>query len=112
MTEGLKSNDFPLPEFSSISLVFGTIDVGAGLDINATLRSDNAEHAKSIAERLNGLLSMVKGLVVLGGDAKMAAIAEALKSVNIVNSDIDVKITGNLPMDLLNTLISSSAKKN
>ena len=111
MTDGLKTNDFPLPEFSSISLVFGAIDVGSGIDLNATLRSDNAEHAKAIADKLNGLLSMVKGLVVLGGDAKMGAIAEALKTVSIVNTEADVKITGNLPMDLLNTLLSSSAKK-
>jgi hypothetical protein len=111
MTEGLRGNDFPLPEFSSISLVFGTIDVASGIDLNATLRSDNAEHAKAIADKLNGLLSMVKGLVVLGGDAKMGAIAEALKSVTIVNSEADVKITGNLPMELLNTLLSSSTRK-
>ena len=111
MTDGLKTNDFPLPEFSSISLVFGSIDVASGIDLNATLRSDNAEHAKAIADKLNGLLSMVKGLVVLGGDAKMGAIAEALKSVSIVNTETDVKITGNLPMELLNTLLSSSAKK-
>jgi len=112
MTEGLRSSDFPLPEFSSISLVFGTIDVASGIDLNATLRSDNVEHAKAIADKLNGLLTMVKGLVVLGGDAKMGAIAEALKTVSIVNSEADVKITGNLPMELLNTLLSSSAKKN
>jgi hypothetical protein len=112
MAEGLRTSDLPLPEFSTISLVFGTIDVASGIDLNATLRSDNAEHAKAIADKLNGLLSMVKGLVVLGGDAKMGAIAEALKSVSIVNSDVDVKITGNLPMDLLNTLMSSSARKN
>jgi len=112
MTEGLRTSEFPLPEFSTISLVFGTIDVASGIDLNATLRSDNAEHAKAIADKLNGLLSMVKGFVVLGGDAKMGAIAEALKSVTIVNSDADVKITGNLPMDLLNTLLSSSATKN
>jgi hypothetical protein len=111
MTDGLRTSDLPLPEFSSISLVFGTIDVGAGIDLNATLRSDNAEHAKAISDKLNGLLSMFKGLVVLGGDAKMTAIAEALKSVSIVNSDVDVRITGNLPMELLNTLLSSSAKK-
>ncbi|HKA16734.1 MAG TPA: hypothetical protein VKN18_00325 [Blastocatellia bacterium] len=111
MTDGFKTNDFPLPEISSISLVFGTIDVASGIDLNATLRSDNAEHAKAIADKLNGLLSMVKGLVVLGGDAKMGAIAEALKTVSIVNSEADVKITGNLPMDLLNTLLSSPAKK-
>ncbi len=110
MTEGLKSSDLPLPEFSSISMVFGTIDVAAGIDLNATLRSDNPEHAKSIADKLNGLLSMVKGLVVLGGDAKLGAISEALKSVNIVTADADVKITGNLPMDLLNTLLSSPKK--
>lgn len=110
MTSGLQSGDLPV-DFSSITLVFGTIDVGAGIDLNATLRSDNAEHAKSISERLNGLLTMASGFLGAMSDAKMAPIAEALKTVKIISADADVRITGNLPMELLNSLLSSSAKK-
>jgi hypothetical protein len=41
----------------------------------------------------------------------MASLAEALKTVTITTADADVKITGNLPAALLNSLIPSSAKK-
>ena len=111
MTRGLQTSDLPLPESSSIALIFGTVDVGSGIDLNATLRTDNAEHAKAIAERLNGLLSMARGLLGSAGDTKMTPIADALKTVNIVSADADVKITGSLPMDLLSSLLSSSTKK-
>jgi len=109
MTSGLQSSDLPV-DFSSITLIFGTIDVGSGIDLNATLRSDNAEHAKSISERLNALLTMASGFLGSMGDSKMAPIAEALKTVNIISADADVKITGNLPIELLNSLLSSSTK--
>jgi hypothetical protein len=111
MTSGLQSSDLPMPEFSSVTLVFGTIDVASGIDLNATLRSDNAQHAKAIAERLNGLLTMARGFLGSMSDPKVAQIAEALKTVNVISADADVKITGSLPMDLLNSLLSSSAKK-
>lgn len=110
MTRGLQSGDLPV-DFSSITLIFGTIDVGSGIDLNATLRSDNAEHAKSISERLNALLTMASGFLGSMGDPKMAPIAEALKTVKIISADADVKIAGNLPMELLNSLLSSSTKK-
>ena len=111
MTSGLQSSDLPMPEFSSITMVFGTIDVASGIDLTATLRSDNAEHAKAIAERLNGLLTMARGFLGSMSDPKVAQIAEALKTVNVTSADTDVRITGSLPMELLNSLLSSSAKK-
>jgi hypothetical protein len=89
----------------------GAVDVGSGIDINATLRSDNAEHAKAISDRLNALLTMASGFLSSMGNAKMAPVAEALKNFSIVRTDTDVKITGNLPMELLNSLLSSSIKK-
>lgn len=110
MTGGLKSGDFPV-DFSSIRLVFGSIDVGSGIDLNATLRSDNAENAKSMSEKLNALLTMATGLLGSMTDPKMSSLAEALKSVTITTVDADVKITGNLPTALLNSLVPSSAKK-
>jgi hypothetical protein len=111
MTTGLQSSDLPMPEFSSVTLVFGTIDVASGIDLTATLRTDNAEHAKAIAERLNGLLTMAGAFLGSTSDPKVAQIAEALKTVSVINTDADVKITGSLPMQLLNSLLSSSAKK-
>ena len=110
MTSGLKSGDLPV-DFSSIRLVFGSIDVGSGIDLNATLRSDNAENAKSISEKLNALLTMASGLLGSMTDPKMTSIAEALKAVTVTAADADVKITGNLPMALLNSLMSMSTKK-
>lgn len=110
MTSALQSNDLPF-DFSSISLVFGTVDIAAGLDLNVTLRSDNSEHAKATADGLSGLLTMANGFLSAMKDPKMVSIAAALKSVNIVSVDADVRITGSLPMDLLNSLLSSSIKK-
>jgi hypothetical protein len=111
MTGALESSELPVPDFSSVKLIFGGIDVSAGVDLNATLRNDTAEHAKSIADRLNGLLSMAKGYLGAAQNAKSAPIVGALNTVNIVSVDIDVKITGSLPMDLLNSLFASSERK-
>jgi hypothetical protein len=111
MTSGLQSSEFPIPDFSSVGLVFGTIDLASGIDLNITLRSDTAAHANSVAERLNSLLGMAKGFLGAMTDPKIASIAEALKTVNIISADVDVRITGSLPMDLLTSLLSSSAKK-
>lgn len=102
------SNSLPtakMGDFSSIKLVFGSIDVTTGVDLNATLRSDTAEHARSIATQLGGLLDMVRGMVGGSNDVKLAPIATALKSVNIAASDIDVHITGNVPMEVLAQLL-------
>jgi hypothetical protein len=108
MTNGLKSADLPV-DFSSISMVFGTVDIGQSIELDATLRSDTVDNAKSLSEKLNSLLTLANGLVAF--DPKLAAIGEALKTVRIVNAETDVRITGSLPMELLNSLISSTAKK-
>ena len=110
LTGELHSKDLPV-DFSSISLIFGAIEVGSGIDLNATLRSDNAEHAKAISDSLNSLLAMAGSLLGSTGNPKMAPIAEALKTVSIVCADADVKITGRVPMELLNSLLSSASKK-
>jgi len=109
MTSGLKSSDLPV-DFSSLTMIFGTIDVGSGIDLNATLRNDSAEHAKTMSEKLSALLTMASGFLGSMSDPKMAPIAEALKTVSITNTDADVRITGNLPMSLLSTLLSSAIK--
>lgn len=102
MMGSIKTSELPLPDFSTISMAFGAIDVTSGVDLNVTLRSDTAEHAKSIADSLNGLLGMARGFLGAGvGDQKGKAIAETLKSVTITGVDVDVKITGNLSAEVL-----------
>jgi hypothetical protein len=106
MTSGIQASQIPLPDFSSIKMIFGSIDVASGLDLIATLRSDTAENAKIIADRLNGLLEMVRGYVsTMSNDPKMAGIAGALKTMSVTGSDVDVKISGSLPMELFSHLI-------
>jgi hypothetical protein len=99
MTSGLSSLEIPIPDFSSVNLIFGSIDVTSGVALNATLRNDTADHAKAIADRLNGLVMAVKGLLTSTSNPKMSALNEALKSVSIVGNDIDVTITASLPQE-------------
>ena len=102
----IQTSELPLPDFSTISMAFGAVDVTSGVDLNVTLRSDTAEHAKNIAESLNGLLGMARGFLGAGaGDQKGKAIAGVLKSITITDVDADVKITGNLPGELLAELL-------
>jgi hypothetical protein len=106
MTSGLQSNQLPLPDFSSVKMIFGSVDVASGIDLVATLRNDTAEHAKNIAERLNGLLEMVRGYIsTMSNDPKMAVFAGALKSLSVTGTDVDVKITGSLPMEVFTQII-------
>ena len=105
MTSGLKSSELPLPDLDSVRLVFGSVDVASGVDINATLRSDTAEHAKNIADRLNGLLDMARGFLGATNDPKVAPLVGALKTVTVTGADIDVKITGNLPMEIITQVL-------
>jgi hypothetical protein len=108
MTSGLQSSDVPLPDFSSISLIFGSVDLASSLELTAFLRSDTGEHARLIADRLNGLLSMARGF--LAGNEKLAPAVEALKTVTITSSDVDVKITGSVSADVLNGLLGANRK--
>ncbi|HEX5736237.1 MAG TPA: hypothetical protein VF131_25635 [Blastocatellia bacterium] len=101
ITSGLQSTEVPLPDFSSINMIFGGVDFTSGVGINATLRSNTAEQAKGLADRLNGILGMAKAYMGSSTDPKMVALNEALKTVTINGADVDVKITGNLPMELL-----------
>lgn len=105
MTQGIQTGGVPLPDFSSIKLVFGTIDITSSIDLNATLRNDTAEHAKAINDQLNGLFGMVKGFLGASSDPKLAPIAGALDSIKIVNTDTDVKITGSLSQDIVVQLL-------
>lgn len=97
----LQSSQLPLPDFSSVNLIFGTVDVASGLELNATLRNDTPAHAKEIADRLNGLLGTAKGYLSAAGDPKLAVIANALKTITIAGVDVDVKITGSMPVETL-----------
>jgi hypothetical protein len=105
MTSGLKSSDLPLPDLDSVKMIFGSVDVTSGLDLIATLRSDTAEHAKNIADRLNGLLDMARGFLGASNDPKTAPLVSALKTVTVTGADIDVKITGNMPMEIITQVL-------
>ena len=108
MIGSIKTSELPLPDFSTISMAFGAIDVSSGVDLNVTLRSDTAEHAKAIADSLNGLLGLARGFLGAGaGDAKGKAIADTLKSVTITGVEADVKITGNFSAEVLTEMLRS-----
>jgi hypothetical protein len=100
----IQSDKIPLPDFSSVNLIFGTVAVTSAVDINATLRSDTADHAKAISSQLNSLLSMAKGFVS-SSNPKTAPIAEALKTVTINENGGDVTISASLSKDVLSQLI-------
>ena len=111
MTKGIQSSELPIPDFASLKLIYGSIDVTSGIDLNATLRSESAESAKTIADRLNGLLGMARGYLGATNNPKSAAIVDALKTVNITSLNNDVKITGSLTADLLSSLFASAERK-
>ena len=99
MAKSLNSTQLPLPDFSTVSAAFGSLDVGTGINVNATLRSDTPAHAKGIAQRLTGVIGIARSL--LGADANNAALVEGLKSISVTTVESDVKITGSLPLSLL-----------
>lgn len=92
------------PDFTKLTVAFGTIDVGTGLDMNIVLRNDTAEHAGDMSEKLNGLLSMGK-MFLSTSDPKMAPVANLLKTITIAGNGTDVKITGNLPREFFAKMI-------
>ena len=105
MASGIQSSQMPLPDFASVKLIFGSVDLASGIDLIATLRNDSAEHAKNMADRLNGLLDMVRGFLNASNDPKLVPLAGALKGMSVTGNDIDVKITGNLPVEVITQLL-------
>jgi hypothetical protein len=101
MAKGLANDTLPLPNFESLKMIFGAVELTNGVGLNATLRSDTVEHAKAMADQLNSLLAMAKGFLSASSDPKNAAIGDALKSLSVTATEVDVKIVGNLPMDLI-----------
>lgn len=101
MTSSLKAGGMPIPDFSSVNLIFGSVDFASGIDIIATLRNDTAEHAKALTDRLTSLLEMFRGYLGSTNDPKMAGFVTAIKTVAITNTETDVKITGNLPLEII-----------
>ncbi|MEW6212803.1 MAG: hypothetical protein AB1631_31040 [Acidobacteriota bacterium] len=97
----LNSANLPLPDFASIKLIFGTVDFTSAIEINATLRSEAAGQAKAIGDQLNSLLGMARGFLGVSGDPKMASLGEMLKTVTVTVEETDVKISGNIPAEVL-----------
>jgi hypothetical protein len=54
---------------------------------------------------------MARGFLGASGSAKSASIVDALKAVSITSSNIDVKIIGSFPADLLSSLFNPSERK-
>src|SRR5215469_6605121 len=100
----IQSEKIPLPDFSSINLIFGTVGLTSSVDINATLRTDTSDHAKAISSQLNSLLSMAKGFLS-SSNPKMAPVAEALKTVTINDTGGDVTISASLSKDVITQLM-------
>lgn len=101
MTKGIESSGIPMPKFASVQMVFGSVNLDAGIALDASLRNDTADHAKEMTDQLNGLLGLVKGLMGSSDDPKMAPLVEVLKSVKISNTNVDVKVTASLPAEML-----------
>ncbi|HWP43096.1 MAG TPA: hypothetical protein VNO14_07680 [Blastocatellia bacterium] len=104
VTDRASSGQLPLPDFSSIRLIFGTVDLATGINVNATLRNGTSEQAKNLADRLNGVLAIGQAYLKGSSDPKMAALGDALTTVTVTGSEADAKITGTLPAEAL-TLI-------
>jgi hypothetical protein len=101
MTKGFESTGIPMPKFSSLQMIFGSVNLDAGIALDASLRNDTADHAKEMTDQLNGLLSLFKGLMGSSDDAKMAPLVEVIKSVKVSNTNLDVKVTALLPEAIL-----------
>jgi hypothetical protein len=101
MTKGLESTGIPMPNFSGLQMVFGSVNLDAGIALDASLRNDTVEHAKEMTDQLNSLLGLVKGLMGSSDDAKMAPLVEVLKSIKVINTNADVKVTAALPAEIL-----------
>jgi hypothetical protein len=101
MTKGFESTGIPMPNFSSLQMIFGSVNLDAGIALDASLRNDTADHAKEMTDQLNSLLGLVKGLMGSSDDAKMAPLVEVLKSVKVTNTNTDVKVTASLPSEML-----------
>ena len=105
----LQSSELPLPDLSSIRLIWASIDLSSGVNLIATLRNDSAEHAKAIVDRLNNLLMMVRGFLGASNDPKMSGLVETINSVTVTGADTDVKITGNVTLDALKTFLGGAS---
>jgi hypothetical protein len=101
MTKGFENTGIPMPKFSSLQMVFGSVNLDTGIALDASLRNDTADHAKEMTDQLNGLLSLFKGLMGSSDDAKMAPLVEVIKSVKVSNTNLDVKVTASLPAEIL-----------
>lgn len=101
MAKGLENSGIPLPNFSAIQMIFGSVNLDAGIALDASLRNDNADHAKEMADQLNSLLGMVKGLMGSSDDPKMAPLVEVLKSIKVTNANADVKVLASVPAEML-----------
>lgn len=92
----LQSSSLPLPDFSTVRLIIGTVEFTSLVNLNLTLRSDTTGDAKVIANQLSSMMNMARGLLGSSNNPKNAPLAETLRSVTITGSEADVKIAANI----------------
>jgi hypothetical protein len=105
VTSMLPSNSLPLPDFTTVRLIFGTVEVNSGLDASVTLRNEKPEQAQVIADQLNSLLAMARGFLGSSTDPRMASITQLLKSITIDGRDVDVKLGATLSKEFLASMV-------
>ena len=100
--QGDETSNITLQDFSTITKAFGAavassvdFEVSSG-DTRSTIRHWRSPQGLWDGERFLGAGT---------GDPKSVAIAGALKTVTITGVDADVKITGNLPGELLSQML-------
>jgi hypothetical protein len=103
MARALQSSRVPLPDFSSVNMIFGYADVASGANFALVLRNNNAEDARAMANQLSSILRMAIGF--LGADPKTAPVAQSLKTVTINGDGADVRISGSLSNEALLSII-------
>ena len=95
-----KDMPLPLPDLKNVNLIFGSVDVGSGIDLNLIFRNDTAEQGVSMAVNLKVLLKTATGVLKVAKKGKYAPVADALKTFSISNNGPDVKVTGALSKEL------------
>lgn len=96
-------------QFEAINGTYGYLDFASGIQMDMTLLIRSEGEAKQISDSLNGLLALGKGM--LGGqaqkDPKQAMFLDAINRLSVAGNSRDVKITLDLPEQLLSQIVNA-----
>jgi hypothetical protein len=107
--EQLPKNEDPMAKsFSTIKYLSGALEATTGVGLDLTARTASAADAKPLHDQLQGLLAMGKGQ--LGGNPQMEGIVSVLNQTTLSMADADVKMTINIPNDVLAKLANDFGK--